>query len=314
MLERAARYLRIGWARAGLGRGGGRGEGNARGLAARYLADPVATARLDARSAAKLDRAFARVEAGFGWPRAAAIERILALAARRLEDGGPTLYLNNVGSSGSHWLMGMLREGAGILGQGEIYLPLPFLYARIDPLAPAEKGLFLQAVYLAHLITGAPADARAPLANSAHLTDLAAYTRNDPGARRVLLLRDPVEVVLSRTLRKPAYRRLLGREGMSDLRYLRENLRLVRRFHARAERVRYDLVVRYEDLRRDPLPGLAAIAGLAGLAADPGGLAAAAGAARLSAARAAAASRPNPELRRVAERELAGLRRRLGYG
>lgn len=311
MLGRAGPWLRLRWARAGLVP---RRGGEVRALAAAYLADPVATAGLDPRSAAKLDRAFARTEAGLGWPRPAAIERILALAAERLEEGGPTLYLNNTGSSGSHWLMAMLREGAGILGQGEIYVPLPFLYGRIEPLVRPEKALFLQAVYLARLLTGTPGDRRASLANTAHLPDLAAYTRNDLRARRVLLVRDPVEIVLSRTLRKPQFRAASGWTEADDVRYLRENIRRVRRFLAAAGREDYDLRVRYEDLHRDPVPVLQAIAGLVGATPDPARPAGVAQARRLSAARATAAARPHPELRRVAERELAELRRRLGYG
>ena len=310
MLGRAGPWLRLRWARAGLFPPP---VGEARALAARYLADPVATAGLGARSVAKLDGAFARMQGGLGWQRPEAIERVLALAAARLEQGGPTLYLNNAGSSGSHWLMDMLREGAGILGRGEIYVPHPFLYGRIEPLARPEKALFLQAVYLAHLLTGAPADRHASLANSAHLTDLAAYTRNDLGARRVLLVRDPVEIVLSRTLRKPAFRAYTGWAEADDASYLRENIRRVRRFYAGAGREDYDLQVRYEDLRRDPVPVLQAIAAIVGAAPDPARLAAVAAARRLVAPRAAAA-RPQPELRRIAERELADLRRRLGYG
>ena len=310
MRERAAAWLRLRWAASGLARR--RGDTPV-ALARAYLADPVATARLDARSAAKLDRAFARIERDLGLPRAAAIERVLGLAAARVEARLPTLYLNNPGGSGSHWVMGMLGAGTGLLGEGEIYVPRPFLRGRIEPLALPERALFLQAAGLAHLLSGTGADGAAPLANSAHLPDLAAHARCEIAPRRVLLVRDPVEVVLSRTLRKPGFRRLLGREDASDARYLSENIRHVRRFHDRAARQGHDLVVRYEDLRRDPVPGLAAIAGLLGLAADPARLAAAAAEARLSRRREAAAALPHPELRRTAEQALAPLRRRLGY-
>lgn len=308
--ERAAAWLRLRWAASGLARR--RGDTPA-ALARAYLADPVATARLDARSAAKLDHAFARIETDHGETRAEATERILDLAKARVEARLPTLYLNNPGSSGSHWVMGMLRAGTGLLGQGEIYVPLPYLVGRVEPLALPERALFLQAVGLAHLLTGTPSDGTVPLANSAHLPDLGAYARSEVAPRRVLLVRDPVEIVLSRTLRKPRFRRLLGREDAPDGRYLAENIRHVRRFHDRAAREDYDLVVRYEDLRRDPVPGLAAIAGLLGLAADPDRLAAAAAAARLSHRRETAAARPHPDLRRTAEEALAPLRRRLGY-
>ena len=96
MLERAANFLRITdvrvrWTRARLPGAMVRRRASLQALldlTARYLADPVATARLDPRSLAKLDRAFGRTQATLGWSRPEAIDYILATAARRMQGGG----------------------------------------------------------------------------------------------------------------------------------------------------------------------------------------------------------------------------------
>ena len=310
MLGRIAPWLRVSWVRAGLAP---RQGGDVRALAARYLVDPVATAGLDPRSTGKLDRAFARIEAGLGWSRPAAIERILALAAERLEQAGPTLYLNNAGSSGSHWVMDMLREGAGVLGQGEIYVPhrLPLREDRTARF-PGEGTLPAGGLPCPppDRYVGRPAQParqhRAPVRPRRLRPQ---RCRAAPGAARARPGGD-------RAVAHPAqtkYRAYLGRAETDDASYLRENIRHVRRFYAAAAREDYDLEVRYEHLRRDPVPVLQAIAALVGGAPDPARLAAVAQSRRISAAREAAAAQPHPELRRVAERELARLRQRLGY-
>jgi hypothetical protein len=286
-------------------------------LAARYLEDPAATAGLNPRQSAKLARALAAAEGRLGWSRRDTIDYVLALATLRLRHGRPTLYVNNIGSSGSHWLLAMLRDGVGLLGTGEIYVPERFLRARIDPAGTPGKAVFLQSVYLAHLMTGTAADLESPLCNTAHLADIDAYARNDLPSRRVLLVRDPVEIALSRTLRKPGFRRYLGREGADDASYLRENAALVGRFFRDAEPGAYDLVLRYEDLLADPRPALAAAARLVGVAADPARLDRAARRARREEAPGpvpdtAPATAPGA-LREIAERELAAARRKLGY-
>ena len=159
-------------------------------------------------------------------------------------------------------------------------------------------------------MAGTAADAEASLSNTAHLPDLAVYTRNDLPSRKVLLIRDPVEIVLSRTLRKPAFRRYLGRETTDDARYLRENIVQVGRFYRKVEPEGYDLVVRYEDLRADPVPVLAAIARRLDTPADPARLLRAAARRRRDTGPEAA-----PEaLREMARRALADVRRKFGYG
>jgi hypothetical protein len=92
-------------------------------LTRKYLNDPAATAGLNQRQSAKLNLFLVRAQDALSWPRQDVIEYILSLAVLRLRHGKPTLYINNVGSSGSHWLNQMLKEGLGLLGTGEIYVP-----------------------------------------------------------------------------------------------------------------------------------------------------------------------------------------------
>lgn len=238
-------------------------------LTARYLADPAATAGLNARQSAKLARALERAQTRLGWPRDETIDYILAAAVLRLRHARPTLYINNIGSSGSHWLNRMLTQSTGLMGAGEIYVPVKFLNGAIGATASSHRAVFLQAVYLAHLMTGRTDDAENHVSNTAHLTDPAPYVRQDIASLKILLVRDPVDIVLSRTLRKPEYRAYLGRATADDAAYLEDNIAVVDRFYRAVRPEDYDLVCRYEDMLADPVPILASIARLMGIDIEP---------------------------------------------
>ena len=284
-------------------------------LTARYLVDPAATAGLNPRQTAKLTGALARAGRTLGWSQADTVDYILAAAVLRLRHGRPTLYINNIGSSGSHWLLGMLKGGIGLLGTGEIYVPARFLNRRIAPMAPPHRAVFLQAVYLAHLMTGGAGDVENHVCNTAHVADLAPYTKNDIAALRILLIRDPVDVVLSRTLRKPEYRGYLGKDTADDASYLNDNIAIVDRFYRAVRPEDYDLVCRYEDLLADPVPTLVAIGRLLDVAFDPAKLRRTAEAKRRAAAPDAAAEAAPPDaFRETSARALADVRGKLGYG
>ena len=237
-------------------------------LTARYLADPAATAGLNPRQAEKLAKALAHAQRTLGWSARDTVDYILAAAVLRLRHGKPTLYINNIGSSGSHWLNRLLRQGVGLLGTGEIYVPPRFLERQVAPLAMPGRPVFLQAVYLAHMLSGEARDISSHVSNTAHLLDLGPYARNDIASLGILLIRDPVDIVLSRTLRKPEYRAWLGKAEAKDTEYLEDNIQVVSRFFAAVRPESYDLVCRYEDMVEDPVPVLERICGLLGAGFD----------------------------------------------
>lgn len=286
-------------------------------LFSRLAADPVGAwgeqQPLQARKL--LERLSARAR-NAGLDHAGAVAGILADARRR--GAPPTLFLVNCGSSGSHWIEAMLAALPGIHACGEVYVP-PSVREPLSELDEAARARFLDALHLLH----AEDDRRQVgdddmLVNSAHSWnphDLAGAS-----ARAVLLVRDPVDVVLSRTFRKPKLRRHVASDA-TDADYLARNRDYVSRFMASALRRRPRHVVRYEQARTDPVGLVATIMEAAGRPFD------AEGARRVAALRdgggEAAAARgnlyrgpdvdvPDDVVARLAA-DLAPLRAQLGY-
>ena len=79
----------------------------------------------------------------------------------------------------------------------------------------------------------------------------------------VVLVRDPVDVVASRTFRKPKLRRHLD-PTVSDEEYLEQNINMVEKFYRSALRRNPKHLIRYEDMREHRVDSLATLAGLLG--------------------------------------------------
>jgi hypothetical protein len=195
------------------------------------------------------------------------VDEILAIARLRVNHAPAPIYLPNVGSSGSHWLEAMLAIATGTHACGEVYLPKPMLPA-LKELPAADAAYFLNAAYMAHQADVGPKLATGHLINSAHLGSISGLASLTPGARTVLLLRHPVDVALSRTLRKPLHRAEVAPEA-DDRDFLAHSCDVVERFHKAAARERFDCQVRYEDLVAQPAETLATLTAALGLAATP---------------------------------------------
>lgn len=217
------------------------------------------------RQARKLEKHLKRTARGRGLSTAQTPRALWDVARERDGVRRPTVHLANVGSSGSHWLEGMLVAGAGLLGAGEVYLPASVRRA-VDDLDRSEAGLFIDALHLLHA-SPATDDPAASVINSQHSPRQATFLAADPTGVRVLLLRDPLDVCLSRSFRKDSYRQDVAPEA-ADLDYLDANIATVTKFFTTAQTLAYDLVVRYEDLLVDPVPVLEAICTLTGTVAD----------------------------------------------
>lgn len=192
------------------------------------------------------------------------VDEVLAIARIRAAHAPAPIYLPNAGSSGSHWLEAMLWRAAGIHPCGEVYLPKPLL-DQLRTLSAAGARYFLNAVYIAHSGNVGPHSVQGYCINSAHVTNVATVAALTPGAKKVLLIRHPVDVVLSRTLRKSAHRADVAPD-MDDRTYLEHNCKLVERFHAALAGESFDAVVRYEDLVASPVEALTGL--LASLSID----------------------------------------------
>lgn len=253
------------------------------------------------------------------------VEEILALARLRTAHAPPPIYLPNAGSSGSHWLEAMLSRAAGVHACGEIYLPKQVV-ERLKGMSPAEAGFFLNAVYVAHTGLVGPNLVSGHCVNSAHVTNVGVIARLTPGSKKVLLLRDPVDVVMSRTLRKAAHRADVAPD-MDDSAYLDHNCDLVERFHKALGAEQFDAVARYEDFVSRPVDALTALTAALGLDATPESIQFAAESTSRSAVTSAreqggnvrtnlysGEARSDEVLEARARERMAALRRKLGYG
>lgn len=215
------------------------------------------------------------------------VDELLAVAQLRTRHAPPPICLANIGSSGSHWLEAMLGRCAPIISCGEVYLPNGLLQA-LRPLTPTERAFFLHALYAAHSGLSGNALMGGAFVNSAHYSKVSRVAGLVEGTHTVLLVRNPIDVVLSRTWRKQEYRDEVA-PGESDSDYLERNCALVERFYAEASTEPFDLRVRYEDLVGNPRAALSDLLSGLGLDVDPQAIEAAVAATDSKAAAAAAA-------------------------
>lgn len=251
------------------------------------------------------------------------VEEILAIARLRTHHALAPLYLPNIGSSGSHWLEAMLARATDMHACGEVYFPKGLL----DSLpAGADVEFFVHAVLTLHTGHSGPELVQGRFVNSAHVGDISRIAGRTPGALKVLLVRHPVDIVMSRTLRKPEYRQDVA-PGLDDPAYLERNCAAVERFYCAAEKESFDTTLRYEDLLARPIEALAALIEQLGMSTTPETLAHAVASTSPEAIKGAAErgerkatnlflgerTQIDPTLRRLAHTRLASCCERLGY-
>lgn len=189
----------------------------------------------------------------FGLSRTALIEMLVAMGEQRATaDASPTLYVQNMGSSGSHWLSAMLGIAFGAFPGGETYLPQQLLQAISQLPKNENRATVVQSVMLAHTMNQEQDPKAASIVNTAHIHDISTYAEHDLSSFAILLLRNPVDVVLSRTFRKSEYRNFLGQAEVNDADFAATNIEYVTRFLESAVNGSHDLVIRYEDMLERP--------------------------------------------------------------
>lgn len=225
-----------------------------------YLATPTAFwPEGQVLQARKLEEFLGRHGAEAGRARKALAETIIA-SARDRASGPGALFLVNCGSSGSHWLEIMLAALPGIRACGEVYLP-PRATELLAAAGADQRRAFLDALHQVHMATPPPAAVDDVLINSAHSWGPGDFM--GAGATTILLVRDPVDVVLSRTFRKPRLRRHVDPRS-SDAEYLERNIAFVTKFYRSALRRKPQHRVRYEEMRDDAAGTLGKLARLLG--------------------------------------------------
>lgn len=216
------------------------------------------------RNASKLQRFIAK---GCGSKNSSVVKSyvrdILAIAKVRQKFFPKHVYIVNSGSSGSHWLEAMLGFLPEFYNGGEIYLPKQIMGA-LAKKNNTDASIFIDALYLTHC-GGIYSDSLvASLSNSAHLADHKKISEFSLNKKIILLLRNPVDVAMSRTFRKEEYKKDVAPKA-SDLDYLERNCLYLERFYGSLDIKSFDAVLKYEDLRKKPYEEMRQLVDILGL-------------------------------------------------
>lgn len=175
---------------------------------------------------------------------------VVKAAKWRLTNSHITAYIPSHGSSGSHLVQKILGECAPIHPLGEVYTP-PELASKIDELGPVQANLMMESYNLLHTTSPNRIFSPSLIVNTAHYADLQEYSRWTRHFRSMLIVRNPVDLAVSRTFRKPEYRYYSGHKSTSDWEYLNLNIDNTLRFYESALHSGYQRIVKFEDVIAD---------------------------------------------------------------
>lgn len=202
------------------------------------------------RQLKKTKSRFEEIKSFYGWATPGLVDFITSISIERVFNKTETMYLPSFGSSGSHLLQHVLHKSYGMISLGEIYLPPRLSLILNEDLNSDQKNIFIESF---HLIHGHPKNIflNKEIVNTAHYPDLNSYKYLTRNFRKGLILRSPIDVVISRTFRKAEYREYLGKSEVSDFDYLKENVDRAKKFYALALKYNFDKYFFYEDLISD---------------------------------------------------------------
>lgn len=194
------------------------------------------------------------------------LDKVHNLAKLRHDFCPQHVYIVNSGSSGSHWLEAMLGLFSGFYNGGEIYLPNKII-DHLSQLSREEAGIFIDALYLIHS-GGIHGDSlTASLSNSAHIASHQRISDFSLSKKTILLLRNPVDVVMSRTFRKDEYKADKA-PAMSREAYLEENCLYFEKFYNGLDMKSFDVTLKYEELKEEPHKEMRKLASILSLKED----------------------------------------------
>jgi len=180
-------------------------------------------------------------------------------AEERCDEKSENIFLVNVGSSGSHWLAAMINELEGINTIGEVYFPTK-LKDRVENLSIPDRQFLVNAVHLGHLPNFNSSNAISKIINTGHFSGrmLKFIRESDPNSKCIILIRDPMDIVISRTFRKDEHKQLIAPNSTRD-EYLWKNINMVKNWYKNNLKQSFDFEVRYEDLIQDPESSLTSL-------------------------------------------------------
>jgi len=178
------------------------------------------------------------------------IDAIAGMSVARKMSGANTIFLHNAGSSGSHWVMGMLNDLGLAQACGEVKVSREY-WLEARSLSKSDSSSFLDCVHLLHSYNLDLLSSVKPLVNSSHMAGWRIADHFTRPRKSVLLLRNPVDIVISRTFRKSSYRDFIAGDKTDD-QYLSDNIVFVKNFYASARSRTFDYIFTYEDMKASP--------------------------------------------------------------
>ncbi|WP_447044889.1 sulfotransferase domain-containing protein [Vreelandella sp. H-I2] len=231
----------------------------------KYLGKPeIFWAESHRRNAYKIHRAVKLgLEQGGCSSRNGYIEQLKSLAKLRSKFNCMHFYLVNTGSAGSHWIEAMLGLLPGFYNGGEVYFPQK-IKNHLETLAPKEAHEFLDTVYLLHSGGVFEDSLIATVSNSSHLANHQQISNHSLNKRVALLVRNPVDVAISRTFRKDEYKNDVA-PSLDDKEYLYRNCAYIENFFTNLDESSFDTIIKYENFVASPLRNLKKLVELIGL-------------------------------------------------
>lgn len=211
-------------------------------LCERYLNHPEELCRK--RQLIKLNKKFESLKKKYSYSKEELFHELIRLAKLRTITNPTNVFLVNAGSSGSHWVEAMLNEINEIICLNEVYFSTE-LRNEIKKLDDHGKQMVMNLVHLCHSPILSDETASSVFVNSAHTKGTRFYRSIDSECICILLIRDPLNITISRTFRKKKFKQSIAPQ-QNDIEYFNKNLNIVKRWYERNMTAEFDLKCKYE--------------------------------------------------------------------
>lgn len=176
---------------------------------------------------------------------------VLSVAQARLNNKSLTVFFPNIGSSGSHLIQDAVSRSWDSIPLGEVYVP-PDLVPIIKKMTEANRQLFMEAWHLLHAMDYSQFfNLNSIIINTVHNATLSRFSEWAGNHKSCLIVRNPVDVVISRSFRKDEYRKYVS-SSESDFDYTMRNVGLVKNFYEKAISANYSRKIAFEDIISNP--------------------------------------------------------------